>query len=131
MQAGDPFQQVTSGQDVRNSARLHNILVRVARDYEGRHNGASNGNPLMAYEWPTILVKNTSGADVDRYGVLGIDSIGITPSDNADEWDLRPLFTGVTPAVTRNFARLERSGSDTTASQISHRPIPAIISDVK
>ena len=97
--AGDPFQQVASGQPVRNSARLHNVVVRMAREWEGKNNGAGGGDPHAAYHWETVLVLNNSGSDVDRYGVLGISGVAISPADNAIEWDMRPVFTGVTPVV--------------------------------
>lgn len=42
---------------------------------------------------------NTSGAAVDRYGVLGIGSIAISPADNEPEFAVHVVLNGVTPTI--------------------------------
>lgn len=46
-----------------------------------------------------ILVRNDSGHDVPRFGVLGIADILINPSDNLASFQDRPSISGATPAA--------------------------------
>lgn len=47
-----------------------------------------------------VLLKNSSGAAVDRYGVLGLGAPIITEDANADQFKSRgPTFVGATPAT--------------------------------
>lgn len=58
-----------------------------------------SGGPIQsAGDVAIFQVLNSSGANVDRHGVLGIDSMLVTPGENADEFATRPSFVGVTPA---------------------------------
>jgi len=45
-----------------------------------------------------VYVENTTASDVGRFGVLGIDGVTITPTDNADEFKARPCVEGYTPS---------------------------------
>ena len=46
-----------------------------------------------------VLVKNSSGADRDRFDILGIDGPIIAPTDNPDEFKNRVTIDGITPAM--------------------------------
>jgi hypothetical protein len=44
-----------------------------------------------------VMVKNNSGSDVARFGVLGIDGALVDPATNADEFAARVVLKGITP----------------------------------
>jgi len=52
-----------------------------------------------------VRVENVSGSDVSRFGVLGIDGVTITPTDNADEFKARPCVEGYTPDIDEHRGR--------------------------
>ncbi len=46
-----------------------------------------------------IRVENTTGSDVARFGILGVNGITISPTDNADQFKSVPCVEGYTPAT--------------------------------
>jgi len=46
-----------------------------------------------------VKVKNTTGATIARFGVLGISGVIITPTDRANQFKQRPALTGTTPTT--------------------------------
>lgn len=52
-----------------------------------------------------VLVKNNSGADVGRFGVLGIDGPIIEPDDNTAEFKQRVALKGVSPDRDVHYGR--------------------------
>ena len=57
--------------------------------------GADTGRELLPSG--LVLVKNASGADVGRFGVLGIDSVVVSPADNLAEFQSRVALSCVAP----------------------------------
>ena len=47
-----------------------------------------------------VLVKNASGADRNRFDVLGVSGMLYGPADNLVEFQSRPCITGVTLAAS-------------------------------
>ena len=69
-----------------------------------------------------VLVRNDSGADVGRFGILGIGGPIITPEDNLDEFKRMVAVSGVTPHCSGLGRARHRSTCWRTA---------AIVSDVR
>jgi len=88
--AGDPMARAVSGQPFRPSAIFHNRLVDLVEK-----NGHQPGGSRERNRPGTILVKNDSGADLERFDILGIDTILVTPTDNEDEFTSNPALIGV------------------------------------
>ncbi|PQO39338.1 hypothetical protein C5Y96_05650 [Blastopirellula marina] len=65
------------------------------------------GGEELAYSRQSTIVHiyNGSGGNVDRHGVLGIDGILVTESDNANEFADRPSFEGTTPTTADHLGR--------------------------
>lgn len=61
-----------------------------------------------------VPVRNDSGNDVDRFGVLGMDGVIVTQDDNEDEFYNRPTLTGVTPGLAHpgRFIILQEPAAD-------------------
>jgi hypothetical protein len=71
------------------------------------------GGPTFLTDTETrILVRNDTGGDVDRFGVVKIGDVLITPDLNEDEYANRRAFVGESPAAGAAFA-------------VTQQPIPA------
>lgn len=51
------------------------------------------------------FVKNNSGSDVAQFGVLGIDGVLFTLSDNPDEFKNRIVLKGITPVIATHTGK--------------------------
>jgi hypothetical protein len=87
--------KVRQGEPIRVTADFFNAVIDVVRWWLGEDTGP--GALADRRDRATVLVKNASGADVDRFGVLGIDDILHVPDDNLDGFKNRPCLVGVTP----------------------------------
>jgi hypothetical protein len=81
------------------------------------------GNPLQG---SVVSIKNNSGADRDRFDVLGLDVPIFTPSDNLDAFKSRPGLQGVSPTLTDHLGKFVVLLRPLTQGAIG----PAIISGV-
>jgi hypothetical protein len=81
-----------------------------SRDVIGRHkNNLKSRVPLLQNTGGiVVLVKNDSGSDVDRFGVLGIEEPIILPDENENEFAMRVALRCVEPSEG------ESSGSSDT-----------------
>lgn len=100
------FPRVSPGDPITHSARLHNATIDViewAKDRRTTGAPPVGGRPGSS---GIVLVQNNSGADVDRFGVLGISGVIITPTDNEEEFKSNWAVTGSTPAEGDPFVVL-------------------------
>lgn len=97
----DKMKKVRPGEPLRIPAGTFNTFIDTARDYLNRTHGIGRGPVAgaVALDTGTVLVRNDTGVDVDRFGVLGVDSIVIAPTDNPDEFKSRPILSVVTPVI--------------------------------
>lgn len=87
--------QVTSGEKFHFSARAYNEMNRVIED--GRMKGFSMHTRTPAANNDFVMVKNTSGMHVGRFGVLGIAGILFDPQTSLPAFTSRVVFTGTVP----------------------------------
>ena len=95
---GDPFQRFQPGA-TSIPAELLNAMVDLVKRDRARAMPQVKGqsSPPLA---PTLCyLQNGSGADVDRFGVLGIDSPVVSPTDNADTFASLIALKGVKPTT--------------------------------
>jgi hypothetical protein len=104
---GDSFKIVTAGQPVRNSARRENLLSEVAKEFMSRRGGGIGGSgTILAPEIPgMVLIKNTTGDAVGKFGVLGIDGLQINHDQNPEFFESGFLFKGITPAAPDHLGK--------------------------
>ncbi|HUX00612.1 MAG TPA: hypothetical protein VMY35_06475 [Phycisphaerae bacterium] len=93
---GDGLKPVRSGDPLRISARAWNGMLGLLR----QAGGAARGPSIARAPWRsgTCLVRNDSGADVDRWGVLGVAGVDPTYAEDADAFANVPVLEGDTPA---------------------------------
>lgn len=95
---GDAFQRARPGAALTISAAAWNACLDAA-DAHKRGPRGNNGGPVQFRQADIVLVKNASGDDVPRFGVLGIDGVIITPDDSLIEFQNQVAFRGITPTT--------------------------------
>jgi hypothetical protein len=82
--AGDAFQKVGSGETLRIPAEAYNAFIDAALDLRRRGQGQASEAKAAPLPSGQIMVRNDSGADRNRFEVLGIASPIFLPSDDVD-----------------------------------------------
>jgi len=123
---GDPLRKVRSGQRLEIPAAAYNAFVDAAIDLQRRRQNAL-GDPKQAFrQTGTVLVRNDSGSDVPRFGVLGIDGPLIGPSDNVEEFKNRVALAGVTPVAADHTGKFVVTLEPIAAGEIGRAVISGI-----
>ena len=99
MPAGDKFRKVSRGDKFSFQAQAYNAMVDAAKAHAHKQNlTVDKNNPFE--DSGIVLVKNTSGAAVGVYHVLGIEyELIISPSGATGELQRSMLIDGVTPTA--------------------------------
>ena len=91
------LEKVASGEPLEIKAGDWNTLIDAARFAQKQrllnHRQPTDTRQRSSHVW----VKNNSGADVPRFGVLAIDDVIYGPADNLDEFKTGFAFVGITP----------------------------------
>ncbi len=95
--------QVTSGEKFRFGARTYNDMNRLI-DKDRQQGLSMQGRPADGLA-DGVLVKNISGVDVGRFGILGIAGILFDPATALPAFTARTVFTGQLPAESHQAGR--------------------------
>lgn len=95
--AGDPLKKVQSGDRLNIPAEAYNAFIDAARATRGQQ---VLGADAQEFTRQTTLakVRNLTGANRDRFSVVGLNQPIVLPADNAAEFLRQTTFDGVTPA---------------------------------
>jgi hypothetical protein len=96
----DPRQNVNPGDPIRLAASQINGLNRLLTPNAGFGMPAA-GEPPTPYTW--VMAKNNTGAKVERWGVLAITGMDISPSGGSNaqgQFEKLPVVAGGTPSDT-------------------------------
>jgi len=96
------MKRVQAGDEVVLSANAYNAWCDAAEDLQRRRMSQSAVSQAERRDADIVLVRNDSGADIGRFGVLGIDGPIISPEDNPDEFKRRVTISGVVPTSTHS-----------------------------
>lgn len=101
------YSNVQPGDPLDFPADLRNDLVEMLQHWRGARYNLQAGRPELLTNLVRCKIKNSSGADRDRYSILGIDDALIEPSDDlAHLQNLpEPLFDGKTPLVADHLGK--------------------------
>ena len=91
------LQKVSPGDPLRIPATTFNTFIDVARDHQQRQHDARRRAQHAQLNTGIVAVLNESGADRERFDVLGISGVIIKPADNAEEFQQRVTVRGVVP----------------------------------
>ena len=103
---GDALRKVKPGDPLAIPAEAFNAFIDAARDVQSRRLAQRQGaQPAQDPGTTVVLVRNDSGADRDRFDVLGIAGPLISPSDDLDAFKSRVALTGVTPTAANHTGK--------------------------
>lgn len=92
----DELKKVQPGAPLRIPAAAYNAFIDAAVEMRNRRFDRSSTQNSQS-DTQTILVRNDSGEDRDRFEVLGIDAPIIDPDDNSQAFTDRIALCGVVP----------------------------------
>jgi len=122
------MKKVSPGQPLRIPAATFNTMIDAAMDFQRR--SLNRGSSVVPPDTKNgiILVRNQSGADRNRFDVLGLSTVVVTPTENAQEFASRWALNAVLPAATHTgkFAVLQepiKSGAFGTALILGVTPV--------
>lgn len=119
------LRKLTAGEPLSISASDWNAAMDATRDFLNRRNiGQPQGDADT--DSGMVLVKNASGADVDRFGILGIDSILFTPTDNLNGFKNQACLTGVAPTVADHTGKFVIAAEGIPAGKIGRCYLQAV-----
>ena len=102
---GDAFTRARPEQPLTIAAAAWNACLDAAEAHRKRQGPqGAPGMPIFR-QADIVLVKNASGADVPRFGVLGISGAIVTPSDSLQEFQRQVAVTGVTPTTASHTGK--------------------------
>jgi predicted RecA/RadA family phage recombinase len=96
----DPRQHVNPGDPIRLAASQINGLNRLLNVNAGFGSPAAAEQPTP-YTW--VMAKNNTGSNIERWGVLAITGMDITPgsgSNSTHQFEQLPVVAGGTPSDT-------------------------------
>ena len=105
------LRRVSTGDSIIRPAKEYNTIID-ATNYITRRDGGfgiSNGieDTFQHLNLP-VIVKNSTGGDLNPFNIVGIDAPRVLPGDNLDRFKFSLTFNSVTPTATHrhNFAVL-------------------------
>ena len=78
----------------------------------------SERNPIRTTQAGVRTFENNSGSDCPEFGVLKVDDVVFTPTDNANYWNIRQIFDGNTPTDDCIFGIAQTPIKDTKSGPV-------------
>lgn len=103
--AGDDLRKVTRGTPLKIPAAAYNSFLEAAADLRNRRLGNKPGSVPHDTRPGILYVRNDSGEHLGQFGVLGLNGIVISPTDNEREFRSRLVMSGVTPSKASHRGR--------------------------
>lgn len=95
---GDTLKKVHPGDPLRIPAVTFNTLIDVARDHQAnRQNATRQPGAVLPPPGVILTIRNDSGADRNRFEVLGLDDPVFPPEDNTADFSRGPIMSAVIP----------------------------------
>jgi hypothetical protein len=99
------LRKVQAGDRLQIPAVTWNTLLDVAQERQARSQNQTGESQPRGLAAGIVLVKNASGADRERFDVLGIDGPIFTPTDSEQAFTDRVALKGVTPTEDDHMGR--------------------------
>lgn len=114
MSEATKYNPVVAGKPMKPSAAAWNALLRLLRqDHKHDRRGNRRQTPSIGRQPGTVIVKNNA-TDVDRFGILGVDDVVITPTENAEGFKEAGALIGILPDEDAHLGKFV----------VCHEPIP-------
>ncbi len=102
---GESLRKVRRGEPLEISAETFNTFIDAARDFQNRTRNRQFTHTQEPRQTGTLLVKNGSGQDRQRFEVLAIDRPIFLPSDNLWSFQDQVAVIGVVPDENKHVGR--------------------------
>lgn len=102
---GDALKKVAAGEPLRIPAQAYNAFVDAAVDLRRRQQAPARDPMRLLRQTGIVLIRNDSGEDVARFGILGVDGPLIDPKANEGEFAARIALSGVAPSLPDHRGR--------------------------
>ena len=102
---GDVLKKVQTGDKLEIPAETFNTFIDTAYGFRSSRQNLRRQLQPEFRDTDIILVRNDSGADRQRFDILGIDSVIFTPTDNLQEFQNRPALTGIVPDIDDHIGK--------------------------
>lgn len=101
----DPFRKVRTGEPLRIPAPAYNAFIDAAHVARRIDPDSFRDSALPGAHEHLVLVRNDSGEDLPRFGILGIAGPIITPGEdgNTDEFKRRATIAGAAITITDEY----------------------------
>jgi len=95
---GDPLKKVQAGERLQIPAAAYNAFIDAVRADRSRRHDALDEPQRETRSTSIIRVRNSTGADLDRFSILALQDPIVTPTDNLSEFKNRVSFNGLAPS---------------------------------
>jgi len=102
---GDALKKVRAGDPMRIPAHTYNTFIDAARDYLEHREGNARDAMRALRDVCIVPVRNESGADRDRFEILGIHSPIFSPSESLTAFKDGVALVGVSPTCGLHAGR--------------------------
>lgn len=102
---GDLFRKVQSGEPFRPSAGLRNAAIDAIAWVKARERGQLSDFHSSFRDYGTILVRNNTGSDRDRFDAVGLGAPVISPDDNETEFQQQVVVQAEAPVFATYYDR--------------------------
>ena len=99
--------KVSPGQPLRLTAEAFNAFVDAANGYQASQRSRSSETGGAVSVSGSILVRNDTGAPLERFAPVGLGAPLILPGDNLRSFQERVVVSGMAPAEDQPFAVLQ------------------------
>ncbi|GIW55568.1 MAG: hypothetical protein KatS3mg082_1972 [Nitrospiraceae bacterium] len=96
---GDPFKKVQAGERLEIPAEAWNAFLDAVRWVRQQQHSRDQEAGAEFRQTGIVKVKNQSGADRERFDILGVNAPIILPSENLQEFKNRVALVGVAPTT--------------------------------
>lgn len=103
----DQLRRPQRGDPLKIPAFVYSEMLDTVEFVRGLRRSESASMVRLARDRGLVKVKNESGSDVARFGILGVDGIiaAINPTDNLAAWKNEPVLSGNTPDTDDHYGK--------------------------
>jgi len=102
----DALKKVRAGDKIEFSARMTNHFIDAAQDFLNRQQNVTRKNATPPQRTPGIIdIKNESGQDRPRFGILGLGEIMFAPEENETGFLNNFAMRGILPTEADHLGK--------------------------
>jgi hypothetical protein len=125
---GDALRKVTAGDPFKPAAQAWNTFIDVAQASRAKQRSQTAGPvPAPSLGPGLCYIQNNSGANLDRFAVVGLDVATFLPSDNADTFAAQVTFSGLTPTTAAHAGKFAILLEPCAMGAVAHAVVSGVV----